>query len=119
MKETVEETIQRLRHQAEDRARKKEQILQIKKKAVEERKDIAKDMLELRSIAAIVAAENRVPRKHYSPSLREKRWVSIAVRALTYAKIRELSQYHNKAIGDTLGMIVDQAFEKALQESNS
>ena len=119
MKETVEETIQRLRHQAEDRIRKKEQIALIKRKAVEERRDISRDMLELRGIAAVIAAENRTPRKHSSPSLRNKRWVSIAVRALTYAKIKELSEYHNKAIGDTLAIIVDQAFEKALQESNS
>ena len=56
------------------------------------------------------------PRKVYTPPLqRPKPWMSIAIRMETYAKLRELSEFHGRGMGDQMKVLVDPAFEIALK----
>ncbi len=56
------------------------------------------------------------PRKPYTPPLqRAKPWMSIAIRMETYAKLRELSEFHGRGMGDQMQVLVDPAFDEALK----
>jgi len=57
------------------------------------------------------------PRKVYTPPLqRPKPWMSIAIRMETYAKLRELSEFHGRGMGDQMKVLVDPAFDIALKK---
>jgi hypothetical protein len=105
MTQDMDEIIQRLMHEHEDLVRKKNTIL-----SLQHQKDVETNTV--RKLAKKLKGK-------ISPSQREKRWVSIAVKDVTYAKIKELANYNNIAVGEVLLHIVNEAFEKALQESKS
>ena len=57
------------------------------------------------------------PRRTYTPPLqRAKPWMSIAIRMETYAKLRELSEFHNRGMGEQMKILVDPAFDAALKQ---
>jgi hypothetical protein len=55
--------------------------------------------------------------KNTPPSLRDKRWVTVAIRDITYAKLKEMTEFYDKPLSKLLSQLIDQAFEKALRES--
>jgi hypothetical protein len=103
--ESMDEIIQRLMHEHEDIIRKKNTILSLQHQKEVEANNVRKLAKKLKGKA--------------SPSQREKRWVSIAVKDVTYAKIKELANYNNIAVGEVIMRVIDETFEKALQESKS
>lgn len=53
------------------------------------------------------------------PSQRRLRWVNVAVKAISIAKLRELAAYHNKPQSQLLTQYIDEAFDKVLKEPES
>lgn len=60
-----------------------------------------------------------VPKKKPSPSKREKRWVSIAVRAESYALLQQLCANQQKPMGEVLMGLIDAAYHnQPIQEKS-
>ena len=58
-------------------------------------------------------------KKNISPSKRKKRWITVAVREETDAKLNELSKFHDTAKGELVKKLVDEAFDEALKTVNT
>ena len=58
-------------------------------------------------------------KKNTSPSKRKKRWITVAVREETNAKLNELSKFHDKPKGELVKKLVDEAFDEALKTVNT
>ena len=55
------------------------------------------------------------PGKNIPPVQRLKPWMSVAIRMETYAKLREMSEFYGRGMGDQMQVLVDPAFEIALK----
>ena len=60
-----------------------------------------------------------VPKKKPSPSKREKRWVSIAIRAESYALLQQLCANQQKPMGEVLMELINAAYHnQPIQEND-
>lgn len=57
------------------------------------------------------------PGRNTPPAQRLKPWMSVAIRMETYAKLREMSEFYGRGMGDQMQILVDPAFEIALKEA--
>ena len=55
------------------------------------------------------------PGRNIPPVQRLKPWMSVAIRMETYAKLREMSEFYGRGMGDQMQVLVDPAFEIALK----
>ena len=55
------------------------------------------------------------PGRNIPPVQRIKPWMSVAIRMETYAKLREMSEFYGRGMGDQMQVLVDPAFEIALK----
>jgi len=55
------------------------------------------------------------PGRNIPPVQRIKPWMSVAIRMETYAKLREMSEFYGRGMGDQMQILVDPAFEIALK----
>jgi len=55
------------------------------------------------------------PGRNIPPIQRLKPWMSVAIRMETYAKLREMSEFYGRGMGDQMQILVDPAFEIALK----
>jgi len=55
------------------------------------------------------------PGRNIPPVQRLKPWMSVAIRMETYAKLREMSEFYGRGMGDQMQILVDPAFEIALK----
>jgi hypothetical protein len=55
------------------------------------------------------------PGRNIPPLQRLKPWMSVAIRMETYAKLREMSEFYGRGMGDQMQVLVDPAFEIALK----
>ena len=49
-----------------------------------------------------------------SPSRRKEPWISIIVKAPTYAMLRELAEYNGKSLGEVIRVLTEVEFQKTL-----
>lgn len=51
-----------------------------------------------------------------SPSRRKEPWVTVTLRAVTYAMLRELADFHKITIGNAASQCIEKEFKKLLWE---
>ena len=63
--------------------------------------------------------EKKMKKKPLSPCKRRKPWKTLAVLPESYAKVKELASYNGIAMGEQIKVLVDEAFDEALKESQN
>jgi hypothetical protein len=67
-----------------------------------------------RTSAAAKKKQNPKWRVPTSPSRRKEPWITIVVKAPTYAMLRELAEYNGKSLGEVVRVITELEFQKTL-----
>jgi hypothetical protein len=67
-----------------------------------------------RTSAAEKRKKNSKWRVPTSPSRRKEPWITIVVKAPTYAMLRELAEYNGKSLGEVVRVMTELEFQKTL-----
>jgi len=67
-----------------------------------------------RTSASAKKKQNPKWRVPTSPSRRKEPWITIVVKAPTYAMLRELAEYNGKSLGEVVRVMTELEFQKTL-----